>query len=260
MTALRHESSGKGDPVVLLHPIAMRLEFWRPVVERLGENHRVVSLDLRGHGQNIPAEAPYSIADLASDVVALCRSLALGPACFVGCSLGGMVAQGVALQAPELVRGLLLANTAHTMDEKGAEVMRGRAEAAAKGLDRTIDQDMARWFSEPFRQTHPTTVETVRTWALGNDPATVAYGWRAIAGLNYQNRLSTITQPVLVTTGTLDPASPPEAARRTAAAFANGRYVEIADCGHFSPIEHPAAFAGIAEELLAASQGVGQQT
>lgn len=256
---LRHEVTGAGEPaIVLLHPIAMRLEFWRPVAERLSRKHRVISLDLRGHGRNPRAETGYSIDDLAGDVVALCRSQDVRAACFVGCSLGGMVAQGVALQAPELVSSLVLANTTHRMSPQGAEVMRGRAEASAKGLENTIDQDIARWFSEPFRKAHPEIVATVRGWVLENDPMTVAHGWLAIAELDYESRLHAVTQPVLVTTGSLDPASPPEAARQTAAAFANGRYIEIPDCGHFSPIERPDTFAGIVEEFLATQEGAGQ--
>lgn len=256
---LRHESAGAGEPaIVLLHPIAMRLEFWRPVAERLSGKQRVISLDLRGHGRNPPTKTGYSIGDLASDVVALCRSQEVRTACFIGCSLGGMVAQGVALLAPELVSSLVLANTTHRMSPQGAEVMRGRAEASAKGLENTIDQDIARWFSEPFRKAHPETVETVRGWALENDPMTVAHGWLAIAALNYESRLHAVKQPVLVTTGSLDQASPPEAARQTAAAFANGRYIEIPDCGHFSPIERPDTFARIIEEFLATREGAGQ--
>jgi 3-oxoadipate enol-lactonase len=247
---LRHISAGAGSPVVLLHPIAMRAEFWSDVAERLGRSHRVVSLDLRGHGQNPPAEAPFSIDDLADDVIALTRELSLGPTTFVGCSLGGMVAQGVALRAPDLVSGLVLANTTHTMGEKGAEVMQKRAEESFKGLDQTVDADIARWFCEPFRQAHPQTVEKVRGWALENDPRTVGHGWQAISRLDYEDRLGGVTQPVLVTTGELDPASPPEGAERTAAVFPNGRYSEIAGCGHFLPIERPDAFADLVSAFL----------
>lgn len=228
----------------------MRIEFWEAVAERLSGTCRVVSVDLRGHGQNPPAEASFSIDDLAGDVIALAKELSLGPATFVGCSLGGMVAQGIALRAPELVSDLVLANTTHTMGEKGAEVMRKRAEDSLKGLDHTIEQDINRWFSERFRAEHPNTVARVRGWVLENDAQTVSFGWQAISRLNYEDRLREVSQPVLVTTGALDPASPPSSAERTAAAFPNGRFVEIAACGHFSPIERPDAFADLVAEFV----------
>jgi pimeloyl-ACP methyl ester carboxylesterase len=157
-------------------------------------------------------------------VIALCEELALAPACFVGCSMGGMVAQAIALQAPERVTGLVLADTNHTMGASGAAVMTNRAEEAFKGLERSIDSDINRWFSEPFRARDPQTVAKIRTWVLANDPRTVGFGWQAIAGLDFGDRLAGVATPVLVTTGSLDPASPPEAARRTAAAFTNGSY------------------------------------
>jgi pimeloyl-ACP methyl ester carboxylesterase len=210
----------------------------------------VVSVDLRGHGENPSAEAPFSLDDLAGDVIALCKALSLAPATFVGCSLGGMVAQAIALRAPDMVSGLVLANTTHTMGEKGAEVMQKRAEESAKGLDHTIEPDIQRWFSEPFRAAHPDIVETVRGWVMENDAQTVSYGWQAISRLDTESRLAGVSQPVLVTTGSLDPASPPANAEKTAAAFPNGRYVEIAACGHFSPMERPDAFADLVQAFL----------
>jgi 3-oxoadipate enol-lactonase len=239
------KARGAGQPIVLLHPIAMRLEFWDAVGERLKTHFEVISVDLRGHGENPRPATPFSIDDMAQDVIEIVRSLPRGPAIFVGCSMGGMVAQGVAVNAPELVAGLVLANTNHTMGERGAEVMRGRADSAAKGLEITIDQDMARWISEPYGKTHPEMVAKIRSWVLANDARTISLGWRAISNLAYENRLTGVDKPVLVTTGTLDPATRPEAAMKTAAAFRNGRYAPLDDCGHFSPIERPDAFADL---------------
>jgi 3-oxoadipate enol-lactonase len=247
---LRYRRRGAGTPVLLLHPIAMRLEFWTPVAEILSARFEVISVDLRGHGDNPPADGPFTIDDLATDVVGLCAGLALPPACLVGCSMGGMVAQGVALQAPQRVAGLILADTNHTIGEAGAAVMNARADEAMRGLERSLDGDINRWFSEPFRGRDPETVARVRDWVLANDPRTVAYGWRAIAGLAYERRLGAVTAPVLVTTGSLDPASPPDAARRTAAAFPNARYEELAGCGHFSPLERPDLFAALVTRFI----------
>jgi 3-oxoadipate enol-lactonase len=235
----------------------MRLEFWDAVADRLAPHMQVVALDLRGHGENAPAAEPFSIEDLAADVVALCRALDLPPAAFVGCSMGGMMAQGVALLAPDRVSSLVLANTTHAMSPAGAEVMRQRAERSFRGLEHTVEDDLARWFSEPFRSAHPETVEQARRWVLANDPRTVGHGWQAISQLDWGERLKDVGQPVLVTTGALDPASPPAGARATAAAFPHGSYAEIAGCGHFAPIERPDEFARIVEEFTRATATAG---
>jgi 3-oxoadipate enol-lactonase len=240
---LNHVSAGSGPPLVLLHPIAMRLEFWGEVAARLGSNYRTIRVDLRGHGRNAPVEDPYSTQDLASDVIALARRLRLPPAVFVGCSLGGMVAQSVAIDAPELVAGLVLSNTTHRTSEVGAAIMRDRARRCLEDMQGAVASDIERWFTPAFRAGAPDKAEEVRRWALANDPRTVANGWLAIAALDNEAAARRVEAPVLAMTGSLDPASPPEATRAMQRAFANARYVELPGAGHFAPIEQPQAYA-----------------
>jgi 3-oxoadipate enol-lactonase len=240
---LNHVSAGSGPPLVLLHPIAMRLEFWGEVAARLGSNYRTIRVDLRGHGRNAPVEDPYSTQDLASDVIALARRLRLPPAVFVGCSLGGMVAQGVAIDAPELVAGLVLSNTTHRTSEVGAAIMRDRARRCLEDMQGAVASDIERWFTPAFRAGAPDKVEEVRRWALANDPRTVANGWLAIAALDNEAAAGRVAAPVLAMTGSLDPASPPEATRAMQRAFPNASYLELPGAGHFAPIEQPRAYA-----------------
>jgi len=78
----------------------------------------------------------------------------------------------------------------------------------------------------------------------------VAWSWQAIGGLSYEPDLARLRQPVLALAGALDPAAPPAVMRAAAAAFANGRYVEMPGAGHFAAIEQPAAFAGIIRDFI----------
>lgn len=247
--ALNQVSAGNGMPLVFLHPIAMRLEFWQPVVTRLSSRYRTISVDLRGHGRSAPTEEPYSTDDLAFDVIALARRLELPAAVFVGCSLGGMVAQGVAIAAPELVAGLVLSNTTHRTGEAGAEAMRGRAQRCLEDMQGAVASDMERWFTPGFRASAPDTVEEVRRWALANNPRTVANGWLAIAALDNEAAARSISVPVLGMTGSLDAAAPPEATRAMQRAFPNARYLELPGAGHFAPIEQPQAYADAVDSL-----------
>jgi 3-oxoadipate enol-lactonase len=250
-------SAGSGPPLVFLHPIAMRLEFWEPVTALLDSRYRTISVDLRGHGRSAPTEEPYSTDDLASDVIALVRRLGLPPAIFVGCSLGGMVAQGVAIAAPELVAGLVLSNTTHRTSEAGAEVMRGRARRSLEDMQGAVAADIERWFTPGFRASAPDIVEKVRRWALANDPRTVANGWLAIAALDHEAAARSVVAPVLAMTGSLDPAAPPEATRGMQRAFPNARYLELAGAGHFAPIEQPRAFADAVDSLASEAASAG---
>lgn len=248
---LHYEAHGSGQPVVLLHPVAMRGEFWRPVIGALSHSCRVVAVDLRGHGRNPRAPEPFTLDEMADDVIAVMRRERLDDAVVVGCSIGGMVAQGIAVRAGEMLAGLALTNTNHAMSEKGAAIMRQRAEATLSGLDTTVETDLHRWFSPAFAMGNPDTVARFRQWVLENDPETIANAWKAIAGLSYGRALKRFGKPVLVMTGSEDPASPPEVARATSAALPNAHYVEIAEAGHFTPVERPIAFAAAIEGFLA---------
>jgi pimeloyl-ACP methyl ester carboxylesterase len=247
---LNHVSAGSGPPLVFLHPIAMRLEFWGEVAAKLSTKYRTIRVDLRGHGRNAPAVEPYSTQDLASDVIALARRLGLRPAVFVGCSLGGMVAQGVAIDAPELVAGLVLSNTTHRTSKVGAAIMRDRARRCLEDMRGAVASDIERWFTPAFRAGAPDKAEEVRRWALANDPRTVANGWLAIASLDNEAAARLVEAPVLAMTGSLDPASPPEATRAMQGAFANASYLELPGAGHFAPIEQPRAYAEAVDSFV----------
>lgn len=244
-----HEVMGAGASIVFLHPIAMRRQFWRPVAKLLTDRFRTILIDLRGHGANPRLSEPFTLDDLAADVIRLVRANGWGPAVFVGCSLGGMVAQGVAVNAPELVSGLVIANSTHRMTAQGVEVMSNRAHQALNNFAGAVDSDIARWFSPDFSKTHPETVDQARQWALANAPQVVANGWRAIAGLNYEQRLTNVRQPVLAMTGSLDPASPLAQNQAMALTFPNGSVLELAGAGHFAPLEQPQAFADAVRSL-----------
>jgi 3-oxoadipate enol-lactonase len=246
---LAHEAIGEGSPIVFLHPIAMRGAFWRPVANLLKHRFRSILVDLRGHGASHRPHEGFFLDDLAADVIRLVRSKGYGPAVFVGCSLGGMVAQGVAVNAPELVSGLVIANSTYRMTPQGVEVMSNRAQQALNNFAGAVASDIARWFSPEFSKAHPETVERARQWALANDPLVVANGWRAIAGLDYEKRLASVRQPMLAVTGSLDPASPLAQNQAMAEAFPNGRVLELAGAGHFAPLEQPEAFADAVRTL-----------
>lgn len=116
-TSLWIEEEGAGEPVLLLAggPASSHVVF-HPAFGSLAESHHVVYLDYRGRGRSAPVEDPRTItfAGDVADVAGLVRALGLGPVNLYGFSYGGMVAQALALDHPELVRRLVLANTLHS--------------------------------------------------------------------------------------------------------------------------------------------------
>ena len=111
---LAYSVAGSGPPLVLIHAAYVDRRMWDPQVAFLRDRYRVVTLDLRGHGETGPTSAAnYSIPLFASDLAALLDHLGIERAVLCGLSLGGMVAQSFAARRPDRVEALVLANTLH---------------------------------------------------------------------------------------------------------------------------------------------------
>ncbi len=111
-TNLHYETRGSGPPLLLLNGIGLDLSAWGPFAEALAHRRRLILPDARGAGRSGAPPEPCTTALLASDALALLDHLAVGPVDVLGLSLGGLVAQELALLAPRKVRSLVLAATA----------------------------------------------------------------------------------------------------------------------------------------------------
>lgn len=108
---LPHERAGTGPPLLLLHGALVDRAYWRERIPALAARHEVIACDLPGHGESPALAGPTSVAAMAADVLATLDALALPAVAVVGHSLGGMVAQELALFAPGRVAALVLADT-----------------------------------------------------------------------------------------------------------------------------------------------------
>lgn len=112
---LSYDDDGSGPPLVFLHGGWLSAESWAPQRQRFGEEYRIVTPDLRGHGRTGPSQARrYSIDLLADDLDGLLDEVGINECVLCGLSLGSMVAQSYAARHPERVRGLLLAGAVQT--------------------------------------------------------------------------------------------------------------------------------------------------
>jgi 3-oxoadipate enol-lactonase len=249
--SLRYRSRGAGRPMVLLHPVGLRLEFWDRLVTELQGELRLIVPDARGHGESDVPPAPFSLDDMADDTIELLRAVGGGKAVVVGCSMGGMVAQAIALRAPELLAGVVVANTSHTRTAQGRAVMERRAVEAMAGMPAVLDTTLSRWFSETVRLREPEKVAQTRDWLLEADPVVHAWSWRAIRDLAHDDRLGAVHLPALAIAGSDDQSTAPAAVHATAQALANCAYRELAHCGHLAPLEQPARFAALLRDFVA---------
>ncbi len=134
-TTLAYEDAGEGKPaLVLVHGVACHRAFMAPQVEFLRESHRVIAVDLRGHGDSDSPRQRYTIAALADDVGWMCERLDLAPVVVVGHSLGGLVALELASARTDLVRAAVLIDSV-LLPEQGREHAVAELVAGLRGPD-----------------------------------------------------------------------------------------------------------------------------
>ncbi|UED87507.1 alpha/beta fold hydrolase [Streptomyces profundus] len=245
--------------LVALHPVGLDSRVWelvpglgRLASGRAGTSPSCTALDLRGHGSGPLADGPPELERLADDVARTLAAWPTGPrTVLVGLSLGGMVAQLTAARHPELVAGLVLADTVAWASPPLRRAVEARAERTlAGGLAAVVDETEERWFSAGFRRRHPERVARVRGWLAAAEPRAHAWTWRAIGAFDARPALPELRQPTLVVCGGADRSTPPAASRELAALIPGARYAELAGAGHLAPLERPDEFTGLLAEAL----------
>ncbi|MFG1378073.1 alpha/beta fold hydrolase [Xanthobacter autotrophicus] len=240
-TLNRIRSGRAGAPlVVLVHAVGLDLTYWDRQVPALADGFDVVAYDLAGHGASSPPDLPLTFDAAAGDLARVIEEAQAGPACVVGLSVGGMIAQTLALARPDLVRALCLLDTVSTFAEAGRAAVRGRGAAVRQGgMEAILKPTLERWFTPAFAARRPDVLDRVTKTLLAADAPVHAAMWDMIATLDVALRLGEIDRPTLVMVGALDPTTPPAASQVIAKGIAGARLEIIPDASHMAPIEAP---------------------
>ena len=236
----REDGDPSGAPVVFANSLGTDLRLWDDVVALLPPGLRIVRYDKRGHGLSACPPAPYSMGALVTDAERLLDHLGIRDCVFVGLSIGGMIAQGLAVKRLDLVRGMVISNTAARIGTKAMWDDRIAA-IRAGGIEALADAVMERWFSKAFRRT-----EALTAWRnmLIRQPAEGYIGCAAaIAGTDFYTTTATLTLPTLAIAGTEDGSTPPDLVRETADLIRGARFHLIRGAGHLPCVEKPAEYA-----------------
>jgi 3-oxoadipate enol-lactonase len=226
--------------LVLIHGVGGRLEAWDDVVAALDRQQMIVRYDLRGHGRSERAPGPYSLELFAADHVALLAKLDIDSADIAGCSLGGLIAQQIALSYPEAVRRLIILSAVAGRTRQERDRVAERLSVAEKfGPAEVAQRSGDRWFTPEFRARYPDRVARHLETFAANDPAAYVAAYRVLATSDLHTELHRIHRPTLAMTGANDIGSPPHMTELMAERIPSARAVIIPNQRHELLVEVP---------------------
>jgi 3-oxoadipate enol-lactonase len=238
-------------PIVLLHSLGVDRTFWEPVVPRLRELADVVLVDLPGHGRSCHI-TETSIEQMADELDRFLDERGIDAVIAVGLSLGGCVAQALALHHPGRVRALALCDTTSWYGPDGPKNWADRAKQAREmGLGSLADFQLERWFTAEFRAANAPLCEELLDVFRANDLPSYEATCMAMGKFNATGDLPKIAVPTTVIVGESDFATPLPHAEVIAAGIPGARLRVIEDALHLTPIEEPDAFVEELERLIA---------
>ncbi len=239
---LRYETWGVGSaPLVLLHGLGSSADDWYLQLPAFAPHFLCAAVDLRGHGLSEKPAGRYSVGQFAADVAALLRGLDLAPAHILGLSLGGMVAQQLALAQPQVVRSLVLINTLPGLWPPPRQILR-------MGLRRLTPPwrtpDMAQIAERVAADLFPDpAAEFLRAQAAAriaaNDPAAYRRATLAVARFWPGSALQRIACPTLIIAGEADRVVPGVYQARLRKALPHAPFISIPGAGHACNIDRP---------------------
>jgi pimeloyl-ACP methyl ester carboxylesterase len=252
---LHYADAGAGEPVVLLNGLGGDHLYWMGQVRACARSFRCLALDNRDSGRSALSETPYSLGDLAEDVASWLKALQLSPAHVVGHSLGGMVAQELALRHPERVRSLMLVCTAARADAWFLGVLDLLAAVRRQATDTSACfETLLPWLVSYQFFADPDHVERLKVLIRQNPHPQKAEGYYrqidAMRDLNTLDRLTHLNCPVLVASGADDVLIPARYGHQIAECVPGGRFVLLPAVGHSPPLEDGRAFNQVLLDFL----------
>ena len=214
----------------------------------LPQGLRLVRFDKRGHGLSDAPPHPYTMEDLVDDAENVCTALRLSDITFIGLSIGGLIGQGLAARRPDLVKALVLMDTAAKIGT--AEMWQSRIETAlGAGMEAMADGVLQRWFTRGFPQEFPLNFPPGATCCYERRPKAMPDAARAISSADYTEATRALRLPVLALAGDQDGSTPPDLVRQTAE-LCNADFHIIAGAGHLPCVEQPAETARLIADFL----------
>lgn len=254
MPQLNFVKQGKGPIIVLSHALGSDLGMWDEVAAGLLPRYTVLRYDHRGHGKSQRVPGPCTIASLAEDAASLIAAEAGRPVHFVGISMGGVVAQALAVRYPQLISSIVVANSSAFYGEAARAAFQARIDTVREhGMQAIAEGTMQRWFTPECRADDTNGGMERVARARATFDATDRQSWltcaEAIAGVDFRTSNGLIHCPSLVVAGKRDESTPEEMSRAIALAI-SGAELRVLDTGHLSAMEQPLSFGKLVSDFV----------
>jgi 3-oxoadipate enol-lactonase len=235
--------------LVFINSLGTDFRIWRDVIVRLAGDYPILTYDKRGHGLSDVGQTPYTIDDHVNDLAGLLDMLSVKQAIICGLSVGGLIAQGLHAARPDLVKALMLCDTAHkigTADMWNARI----AVIEDKGIESLADAVMERWFTPAFRRPENIAYRGYRNMLVRQPAVGYAATCAALRDADMTEAAKAIAVPTLCVVGDQDGSTPPDLVLSMAKLIPGARYEVVADAGHIPCVEQPEMLTALLRAFL----------
>ncbi|TPW30409.1 3-oxoadipate enol-lactonase [Pararhizobium mangrovi] len=240
--------ASEGAPLLVFsNSLGTDFRIWRDVIVRFVGECTILTYDKRGHGLSDIGEAPYSIEDHVADLAGLLDHLNQKQAIVCGLSVGGLIAQGLVASRPDLVRALVLCDTAHKIGTEDGWNTR-IAKVEAEGIEPVADGVLAGWFTPAFRE-KPEFIG-YRNMLLRQPVEGYAGTCAAVRDADFTRSSAEIDVPTICIVGDQDGSTPPDTVLEMAKLIPNARYEVIEGAGHIPCVEQPDMLAAVIKAFM----------
>ncbi len=242
---IAYTDQGQGLPLIFLHAFPLSKEMWQPQVLELAGSYRVITLDLRGHGESDALLWNFTLEDYADDVIELLDHLKIVQAVFIGLSMGSYILFSLYRKYSNRVQALVLADTRAQEDSREGKAGRQAMTQLAykKGASAIAKAMIPKLLTPSTIQQHPEIADQLRKMILRTPPEGIIVDLMAMAARpDSTSLLSTISCPTLIVVGEEDAATPVTESASMAERIAGAKLVTLPGAGHLSNFEQPEAF------------------
>ncbi len=251
---LSYRLSGPDEAPALVFSNSLGTDYriWDGVVDQLNGQFRTICYDQRGHGLSSVPLAPYSIADHAADLAGLLDGLGVGSAIICGLSIGGMIAQQLAADRPDLVRALILSDTAHVIGPRDIWDTRIK-QVREGGLAPLAGSVLERWFGTTYRRDQQGQLAGWANMLSRVPPEGYVGSCAALRDADLTRSTEKLRVATMCICGSEDGPTPPDLVRSLAALIPDSSFEMIEGAGHLPCVENPSRFASLIIDFVEAN-------